>query len=337
VIEVRDLSVTFGEFSLREVNLRLEEHRCLAILGPSGAGKTLLLETVMGARRPSMGQVLLDGQDLTRLPPEARGIAYIPQDLALFPHLSVRDNIVFGLRSRSERRAGSPWLEELLRILGIESLIHRRDVTRLSGGERQRVALARALLVRPRVLFLDEPFASLDGFTRHDLIRYLRRLQQELGITMFLVTHDLEEASFLADDVAILLSGRIVQSGGRDDVLGRPRSVAVARFLLVRNVLFVEDLPPVVRAHLRGSAAGAHAIGIRPEDVEVSPDTSDLRDQIPGKVIDRVATQDRMIIQLLLEGGLPIEASLARSRAGDLGERVAVRFPPHTLLSLDDV
>jgi len=339
MIEARDLNVTFGDFSLRDVNLELRAGGCLAILGPSGAGKTLLLETVMGARRPTTGRVLLDGREITDLPPESRRIAYIPQDLALFPHLSVRENIVFGLPSRAARRDAGDEVARLAGMLRIEHLLGRRQISTLSGGEQQRVALARALIVRPRVLFLDEPFASLDAATAADLLRAFRVMRRELGTTVFMVTHDLDEASFLADDVAIMMAGRIVESGSRERVLRHPRTVPVARFLNIRNILPVESIPSLARSIATTDPRQRH-VAIRAEDITVHPRADQARDLLSARLDGLIPVVAHVIAELTVNEACRLEAVVGYSETTALerclGAEVGVRVDPDRILMLMD-
>ena len=259
MIRIEGLNVRFGDFHLRDLSLELPAGRTLAVLGPSGAGKSVLLETVMGVRPPESGRVLIAGVDVGQLPPESRNIAYIPQDLSLFPHLSARENILFGLRARRRQVSGER-LEWLLERLHLRGLVDRADVMSLSGGERQRVAVARALAVEPRVLFLDEPFSALDRRRRLDTVELMRDVTGRLNTTVVLVTHDLEEASALADDVAVLLDGSLAQHGPRDKVFNHPQNRRVASFLLMTNIIEREHLPVLCD----GTAPDSRWIGVRP-------------------------------------------------------------------------
>lgn len=248
MIRIESLSASFGQFRLEDICLEVPAASSTAILGPSGSGKTLLLETLIGLRRPSHGRVLIDGQDVTRWPPERRGISYLPQDVALFPHLSVRDNILFGAAVRGQGGVGEQDLGRLAELLDIQHLLPRRNVRSLSGGEAQRVALARALLIRPRILVSDESFSSLDAPLRRQLQHDFRRLQRDLQLTVLHVTHDQEEAFLLADQVAVLMQGRVVQVAGTSELYARPNSIRVARFLGISNIW------PVVAAQVSGSS-----------------------------------------------------------------------------------
>lgn len=338
MIEVRDLHVRFGDFELRDVNLVLPSDGCLAVLGPSGAGKTLLLETVMGARRPMRGSVLIDGRNVSDLPPESRKIAYIPQDLGLFPHLSVRENIVFGLSDRRARKNAEAEVLRLARLLQVEHLLDRKRVTTLSGGEKQRVALARSLIVNPRVLFLDEPFSSLDAATSSELLRTFRVMRRDLGTTVFLVTHDLDHACFLADDVAIMMAGRIVESGPCEQVLRRPRNVAVARFLNVRNIIPISSLPPSTRPIVATTSRDVTHLAFRAEDVSLVPGSLDGGLTLPARLEGLIPLTSHVVAELTILGSIPVEANISRAAAehldGHLGAAVNMHVARERILLL---
>ena len=264
MIQVERLVAHYGDFSLKDISLTIEAGECFVLLGPSGAGKTLFLETVLGIKPPDHGRILYDGHDISRDLPEERGFSYLPQDLALFPHLSVRRNIAFGLaihhtpRAVVDQRVG-----RMAELLGIEHLLSRRGIRGLSGGEKQRVALARALVVEPRVLFLDEPFSALDPATRRQLHGEFRSVWKRLGVTTVLVTHDLEEAAALADKLAVIIAGTVQQCDEPATVFDRPANLQTARFLVLENLFEgVVEAPPTSDALCQvdcGSAALAVA------------------------------------------------------------------------------
>ena len=248
MIELRGVSKRWGEFSIKNINLEGKKGEYFVILGPTGAGKTLLLELIAGFHFPDEGRILIDGKDMTFSPPEERNIGFIYQDYMLFPHLTVEKNIAFGLRARQrgrfkrerrEKREGWEEIErkvkEVLKMLGIEHLAKRRPAT-LSGGEQQKVAIARALAIEPRILLLDEPLSALDMRTREQLREDLRRLNRENGITMVHVTHDQTEAAMLADRIAVMMRGRIVQIGTPREIFSRPASAEIAEFVGVENI-----------------------------------------------------------------------------------------------------
>jgi ABC-type Fe3+/spermidine/putrescine transport system ATPase subunit len=228
-LTVRGLIVGAGSFRLGPVDLAVPPGRVLVVLGPSGAGKTMLLESIAGLRRQLCGQIRLAGTELTGLAPEQRGIGLVFQDAALFPHLSVRENVRFGPRARG-RAADAATADSLLRRLGIGQLAGRSPRT-LSGGERQRVALARALATRPGLLLLDEPLSALDQPTREEMRTLLQEILADLDIPAVHVTHDRDEALSIGDDLAIIIGGRLTQAGPADRVTASPADPDAARLL----------------------------------------------------------------------------------------------------------
>jgi sulfate transport system ATP-binding protein len=235
-VEVRDIHKAFNAFpALGGVSLEIADKEFVALLGPSGSGKTSLLRVIAGLEFPDSGHVLFDGRDVTDVAVRDRNIGFVFQSYALFRHMSVADNIGFGLSvergpKRQDRATIAKRVEELLELVQLPGLGGRYP-SQLSGGQRQRVALARALARRPRLLLLDEPFGALDAKVRKELRGALRAIHSEMGLTSVFVTHDQEEAFALADRVAILAEGRIEQLGTPDDVRQRPASAFVKAFL----------------------------------------------------------------------------------------------------------
>lgn len=227
-LTVRGLTVDAGSFRLGPVDLSVAPGRVLVVLGPSGAGKTMLLETISGVRHHRRGQIRLAGAELTGVAPELRHIGLVFQDAVLFPHLSVRENVRFGPRAR--RHEAPSAADSLLSRLGIGRLADRSPGT-LSGGERQRVALARALAIRPSLLLLDEPLSALDQPTREEMRALLQEVLADLDIPAVHVTHDRDEALSIGDDLAILVAGRLAQVGTADQVAAAPADPAAARLL----------------------------------------------------------------------------------------------------------
>jgi ABC-type Fe3+/spermidine/putrescine transport system ATPase subunit len=255
-LEVKRLSVGYGGPPvLKDVSLSVAKGEFVALLGSSGCGKTTLLRTIAGFARPISGAILAGGRDITRLPPDRREMALVFQSYALWPHMTVRQNIGYGLKLRRvPRDKADRRIDELLATLGLEGL-GERNVTALSGGQRQRVALGRALAIDPRILLLDEPLSNLDARIRQTVRHEIRALQKRLGITAIHVTHDREEAMVMADRIVILNRGQVEQLGPPEEVYNRPRSPFVARFMGAENVVELLAERPGGRVEIR---AGSH-------------------------------------------------------------------------------
>lgn len=299
MIRLEGVSLAAGAFQLTDVSLDVPRGGYALVIGPTGSGKTSLLEAIAGHLAPVAGRILLEGRDVTSLPPEARGVGVVYQSYHLFPHLSVRQNIAYGLRNSVPAR---PRVEELAAMLGITPLLER-SIRGLSGGEQQRVALARALAPRPTVLLLDEPFSAVDPALRRVLRRELQQIREREGVTTLHVTHDVDDALRLGDLVAVLGDGRIAQAGPPDEVFRYPGSAFVADFLGAGTVLRGEIIrtgepdglhqrfPARFEAgglHLEVVAdreGSAHAV-IRPEDLLVSrePFHDNPRNRLPATV-----------------------------------------------------
>ena len=240
-IELRNITKNFGAYqALHDVNVEVKDGELLALLGPSGCGKTTLLRVIAGLEKPDSGSVHLDGRDSTRETAKEKQVGFVFQHYALFPHMSVFDNVAFGMQvqarsTRPSRQAIKDRVHELLTMVQMEWSSARLP-SQLSGGQRQRIALARALAVKPRVLLLDEPFSALDAKVRLDLRRWLRKLHDELHVTSVFVTHDQEEALELADRVVIINQGKVEQSGTPDEVYDNPANAFVYNFLGNVNV-----------------------------------------------------------------------------------------------------
>jgi iron(III) transport system ATP-binding protein len=284
-IAVEGVTVRFGDsLALSSVSLSLEPGELMLLLGPSGCGKSTLLRTIAGFVAPQAGRVLFDGLEVTRVPPHERQIGMVFQSFALFPHLSVGENVAFGLRE--QKRPASEIQERVQRALSDVKMANfaRRRVDQLSGGEQQRVALARALVTRPRCLLLDEPLSNLDAGLRHSMREEIRRVCKENGLTTLYVTHDQKEALAIADRIAVMKAGKLEQLGSPWDVYRSPRSRSVATFLGETNVLEARVLSregdtlrvktgalELTAAARAGFEAGASVLlSIRPECVRLS-------------------------------------------------------------------
>lgn len=233
---IENIHLKAGTFSLKGITLSIRKGSYFVLLGPTGSGKTLLLETVAGIRMPAAGRILVDGKDITHCEPEKRNIGFMYQDSLLFPHLSVMENIAFSLRARRlPKDAIIKRLHEVAALVGIEHLLNRMP-DGLSGGEKQRVSLARALAHKPWLLLLDEPLSALDPETRRILRHELRRIHAQSGCTVIHVTHDFEEALYLADRLGVIFNGTILQEGDPFEVFKKPKTPEVARFTGTENI-----------------------------------------------------------------------------------------------------
>jgi spermidine/putrescine transport system ATP-binding protein len=267
LLEFQSVSKSLDKQSiLKDINLSIEAGEFLTVLGPSGSGKTTLLRLVGGFEQPDNGRIFLDGEDVSHLPPYKRRVNTVFQSYALFPHLDVRANVAFGLRNlgikHSELQERIASALELVQLAGFEG----RFPHQLSGGQQQRVALARALVMRPRVLLLDEPFGALDRKLRKQMQVELRSLQRKLGLTFVFVTHDQEEALSLSDRVALLHRGQLEQVGRPDEIYQFPKTRFAAEFMGVENIFEVLAMSPngsAVRCRLAG---GLELIARKPEE-----------------------------------------------------------------------
>jgi ABC-type sugar transport system ATPase subunit len=300
LIEMRGVSIRLGEFAVHDVHLQVTKGEYFVLLGPTGAGKTVLLECIAGLHRPESGDVFVEGRRVNRVPPEQRGLGYLPQDYALFPHLDVAQNIGFGMRLRRRSRSETERrVNELAELLKITHLLGRSPV-HLSGGEKQRVALARALAIEPKVLLLDEPLSALDEQTRETLCVELKRVHTELKTTTVHVSHNFEETLAVADRIGIISDGRMRQVGTTEEVFHRPASEFVARFVRSENIwrgqgqrgsggLYVSV--GLLSLKAAEGPEGEVFLTVRPEEVEIAaPFSSDLPNMVRGpiaRVVDR--------------------------------------------------
>jgi len=313
MLEVMHLSARAGSFVLGNVSLTILPSSCHVILGPTGSGKTLLLESVIGLREPQEGKVILEGKEITDLPIERRGLSYVPQDLALFPHMTVRENILYPIRIRGGKQdIENGIVGELVDSLGIRHLLHR-SVQNLSGGERQRTALARAVASGCKYLVLDEPLSALHESLKKELWYLLKDLQRRFELATLMVTHDLEEAFFLGDTVSVILDGKVHQQGRKEDVYEHPASVEVAGFLGIRNLflgkmervtgdsllMYCENLGTTLRLSdpalkSRSLETSSFAVGIRSENVAIL---------MPGELTPHITNIIEGTIQDTFENG----------------------------------
>ncbi len=337
-LTVESLHKSFGQDNvLNDVSLEVAPGEFFTLLGPSGCGKTTLLRTIAGLELPDSGRIFLGGEEITRLPASQRQVNTVFQSYALFPHLSVYENIAFGLRSRQfpqddiQRR-----VDERLEMLDLGRLAQRRP-HQLSGGQKQRVALARALVNEPAVLLLDEPMSALDAHLRAQVQQDLRRLQRELGQTFILVTHDQDEALVCSDRLAVMRDGRIVQCGDPEYVYDYPRDRFVAEFLGAANLIPCTRVPGGVQTAFGFLALETQppwdegSVAIRPEWIRIV-DREPACNGVRARVTETVYRGTRF--DLWMEPG-PLLVRTSSYKRIDPGQEVWLELAPEELQVLE--
>jgi spermidine/putrescine transport system ATP-binding protein len=352
-VQLVDLVKRFGDVTaVAGVNLQMPPGEFFSLLGPSGCGKTTSLRLIAGFERPTEGQILLDGVDMAQTPPHKRNVNTVFQNYALFPHLTVEENVGFGLKYKSvtkqdaKQKVGQAL--ELVRLAGYE----KRRPTQLSGGQQQRVALARALILNPEVLLLDEPLGALDAKLRKALQIELKALQEEVGITFIYVTHDQEEALTMSDRIAVMSNGRVEQVGSPTDIYEHPATAYAADFLGVSNLMDARAegaTGEACRIKLgefdllagqgEADSRGDVKIVIRPERVQLDPQGTTGQNRVPGMVERVVYVGSIMQVMINLAPGQRLQAWV-QNQGQDLGfaqgTPVAVHFPIDALRVLTD-
>ncbi|GAA5177240.1 ABC transporter ATP-binding protein [Modicisalibacter zincidurans] len=343
-IELEGLHKRFGRdtVALDGVDLTIEAGEFFTLLGPSGCGKTTLLRILAGLEEPNGGRLKIGGKDVTDTPPHRRSVNTVFQSYALFPHLSVRDNLAFGLRMRGEPAAERDRkVAEVAEFIQLGSLVER-PVDQLSGGQRQRIALARALICEPDVLLLDEPLSALDAGLRGQLQVELQRLQKRLGMTFVFVTHDQDEAMVMSDRIAVLDSGIIQQVGSPSDVYEHPANAFVARFMGHDNLFAISRSEAdwveteLGRLTLEPAEQRAEQDGwllIRPETLELGCEVPEGYNRLEGVVRERLYRGSRIEYRLEVNGQpLMAMASNLGQRMHDVGDRVIISVCPEDLV-----
>lgn len=342
VLRIESLSISLGEFSVQDVSLEIRPNEYFIILGPSGAGKTVLLETIAGIHTPEAGRIFLDGREITGTEPRSRNIGMVYQDYMLFPHLTVEENIAFGLRQRRVSPAEQHvMVEEICTLLEIRPLAGRYPGT-LSGGEQQRVALARALVMEPSVLLFDEPLSNLDAKLRIHMRREIRKIQRQFGITSIYVTHDQAEAMSMSDRIIVMNKGVIEQVGTPKEIYATPASQFVADFIGTANMIpssvlscengeaEIETLGTRfrVKTGLALQPGDAVKLIVRPEAVSLSRDSG-----IPAEIGSSVFMGSYQDYVLSTHGQtlLIIDSDPANHETFDAGEKVFLGIAPNKL------
>ncbi len=349
-IEIVSLTKRFGGVAaVDDISLDIAGGEFFSMVGPSGCGKTTTLRMIAGFERPDAGEIRLDGADMSATPPHRRSVNTVFQSYALFPHLTVSENVAFGLKyqkaTKEEARRRVSEALDLVQLTGFEA----RRPTQMSGGQQQRVALARALVLNPRVLLLDEPLGALDARLRKDLQVELKTLQQELGITFVYVTHDQEEALTMSDRLAVMNNGKVEQMGGPQAVYEAPDTRFVAEFLGVSNLLSgnasgdgafrIGDFTLHCRQGATNATGAVHAV-IRPERVVVGAQGANGDNTLPG-LIDRVVFVGSVLdVRVRLASGELVRSLIANDGAGGIpteqGTPVTVHLPPEAVRILHD-
>ena len=347
-VELVALSKAFGgAVAVSRISLKIESGEFFSLLGPSGCGKSTTLRMVAGFVAPDEGRILIDGGDIVDRPPEKRDIGIVFQNYAIFPHMSVAENIAFGLRMRKvDRTTIERRVRDALRQVGLEGYEGRYQ-RQLSGGEQQRVALARVLVTRPRILLLDEPLSALDKNLREEMKYWIKGLQRSLGITTIYVTHDQSEALTMSDRIGVMNKARVVQIGSPIEIYERPADIFVTTFIGHSNLLdatvqqstadkvtlHVDDGASIVAPARKGLTPGQRVkLVIRPENVLLDDDGSGGLASLPG-IIDARVYQGALIRYQVTVAGQPVIAEVQnriRRPQHDPGARIAIFWHPET-------
>jgi putative spermidine/putrescine transport system ATP-binding protein len=324
-VSVEGIKKTYGDVvAVDDVDLTVADGEFFTLLGPSGSGKTTTLRMIAGFEQPDAGTIRLDGEDITRQPPYARDVNTVFQDYALFPHMTVAENVGYGLKVKGvSRRDRAAQVEQVLRMVRLEGYGSRKPV-QLSGGQRQRVALARSIVNQPKVLLLDEPLGALDLKLRQEMQVFLKALQQDLGMTFLYVTHDQEEALTMSDHVAVFNEGRVEQVGSPADVYERPATEFVAGFVGTSNIL----------------ERNGRRFTVRPEKIRMLEDDQGVGET--GHIRDVVYLGPLTRYIVALDGGgelVALQQNLESSSAQALeqrGKRVRLDWRPEHTFAIED-
>jgi molybdate/tungstate transport system ATP-binding protein len=300
MIQLENIKLSFADFSLDNICLDIKKNDFFALIGPTGSGKSLLLEIIAGLLPIDEGKIFLENSDITDFSVEKRNIAIVYQDFALFPHLNVTNNILYGVRYHNiPKKTVMERFDMLVNTLGLGKII-KRGTTNLSGGEKQRISLARALILKPSLLLLDEPLSALDPLFHEEAKELLKKIHQEFEITTIMVSHNFSDVLYLANRGAIIKNGKVVQKGGIEDIFEKPNSVFTAQFVGMKNIFplytnkdktFIQtpgkDIAIVLNRNLKQT--NTH-IGIRPEDISIIDQNSGKYENIFNGTIEKISS-----------------------------------------------
>jgi len=327
MIEIKALSRKWKTFALDSLDLTIRDGEYFVILGPTGSGKTLLLELIAGFHHPDSGKILINGKDVTNLSPEKRNLAFVYQDYSLFPHMTVKKNIEFGLKMKKLKAPDK--LREISEYLNISHLLKRYPLN-LSGGEQQRVSLARALVTDPEILMLDEPLSALDPRTQDSAREMLLNVHRKGKLTVLHITHDQTEARIMADKIAVVMDGKLVQVGTPEEIFEKPANDRIADFVGFENVLKGRVLScegGLLRIEAEGAVLEAtgeaevgdtvHA-GLRPENIVLSKifTQSSIRNSLKGTVTEVQSLG--ALVRVRVDCGFPLNVLVTRQSAGEM-------------------
>lgn len=333
-IEFKNIHKRFGDVHvLKGINLTIEQGEFVTLLGPSGCGKSTLLRCFSGLETVSEGEIYLDGVNITDFTPKQRKIGMVFQQYSLFPNMTVKQNVAFGLQiQKKEKQFIEEKVKEVLEIVGLSEKIDQYP-RQLSGGQQQRVALARAIVMEPKVLLLDEPLSAIDALLRRNLQIEIRKIQQKLKITAIFVTHDQEEAMVMSDTIHLFNVGQIEQSGSPEQIYAYPKTKFAANFIGHYNILDMKDMNKVAPVKI-----GSEFVAIRPEAIHISADdggrsAEDV--QLKGKITGAMS-RGTTVAYTVDCGGVEVNADVLFSPAGGMkiGEEVYLQIPRKDILEL---
>jgi len=340
MIKLDKISLSFPNFSLDNICLDIEKKDFFALIGPTGSGKSLLLEAMTGLIPVNKGKIFLKNKDITDLPVEKRNIALVYQDFALFPHLNVTQNILYGISyHKIPKKTAQDRFAMLINTLGLEK-ITKRSIQNLSGGEKQRISLARSLILNPSVLLLDEPLSALDPIFHEDAKELLKKIHKDLEITTIMVSHNFPDVLYLANRGAIIKDGRIMQKGKIEDIFEKPNSNFTAKFVGMKNIfpfsennskLFIKDNNKIEIMADHTPGANHKNIGIRPEDISFIDKRGNTFENAFNGIIDKISSSGIYLNIAAISQGIKFDIIWPRSYIRNyelkIGKKIAFGFP----------